>query len=52
MQQLAFTAEGLDVDGITELLDSCLLTDAELTAGEDGWKALPDAFEDLLDPIL
>ncbi|MFJ9696063.1 CobW family GTP-binding protein [Kitasatospora sp. NPDC101183] len=51
VQQLSFTAEGLDVDGITDLLDSCLLTDAELAAGEPGWKALPDAFEDLLEPI-
>ncbi|MFJ2576951.1 CobW family GTP-binding protein [Kitasatospora aureofaciens] len=51
VQQLSFTAEGLDVDGITHLLDSCLLTDAELAAGEPGWKALPDAFQDLLDPV-
>ncbi|MFJ9777349.1 CobW family GTP-binding protein [Kitasatospora sp. NPDC101157] len=51
VQQLVFTAEGLDVDGITDLLDSCLLTDAELMAGESGWKALPDAFEDLLEPV-
>ncbi|WP_031074621.1 CobW family GTP-binding protein [Streptomyces sp. NRRL WC-3742] len=51
VQQLVFTAEGLDVDGLTELLDSCLLTDAELTAGEAGWKALPDAFGDLLEPV-
>jgi G3E family GTPase len=51
IQQLAFTAQGLDIDGVTELLDSCLLTDAELAAGETGWKALPDAFEDLLDPV-
>ncbi|MFG3229586.1 CobW family GTP-binding protein [Kitasatospora sp. NPDC048194] len=51
VQQLAFTAEGLDVDGIVELLDSCLLTDAELMAGEQGWKALPDAFADLLEPV-
>ncbi|MFF9641195.1 CobW family GTP-binding protein [Kitasatospora aureofaciens] len=51
IQQLSFTAQGLDVDGITELLDSCLLTDAELAAGEPGWKALPDAFEELLDPV-
>jgi G3E family GTPase len=51
VQQLAFTAEGLDCDGITGLLDSCLLTDAELAAGELGWKALPDAFADLLDPV-
>lgn len=51
VQQIAFTAEGLDVDGVTELLDSCLLTDAELMAGEAGWKTLPDAFEDLLEPV-
>ncbi|MFI9324542.1 CobW family GTP-binding protein [Kitasatospora aureofaciens] len=51
VQQLVFIAEGLDVDGITDLLDSCLLTDAELMAGESGWKALPDAFEDLLEPV-
>ncbi|MGW3232181.1 CobW family GTP-binding protein [Kitasatospora sp. NPDC001095] len=51
VQQLVFTAEELDVGGITELLDSCLLTDAELLAGEAGWKALPDAFEDLLEPV-
>ncbi|MET8623794.1 GTP-binding protein [Kitasatospora sp. NPDC004669] len=52
VQQLSFTAEGLDVDGITELLDHCLLTDVELAAGESGWKALPDAFEKLLDPVV
>ncbi|MDH6137929.1 G3E family GTPase [Kitasatospora sp. MAA4] len=51
VQQLSFTAQGLDVDGITELLDSCLLTDAELAAGEPGWKALPDAFDELLEPV-
>lgn len=51
VQLLAFTAEGLDVRGISELLDSCLLTDEELAAGEAGWKKLPDAFEQLLDPV-
>ncbi|MFJ6216701.1 CobW family GTP-binding protein [Streptomyces sp. NPDC092296] len=50
VQQLSFTAEGLDTDGITGLLDSCLLTDDELAAGQQGWCALPDAFEDLLAP--
>ncbi|MET9611752.1 CobW family GTP-binding protein [Kitasatospora indigofera] len=50
-QQISFTAEGLDAHGIIELLDSCLLTDAELMAGEQGWKTLPDAFEDLLQPV-
>jgi G3E family GTPase len=51
IQLLSFTAQGLDADGISNLLDSCLLTDDELAAGESGWKALPDAFEDLLDPV-
>ncbi|GGU72397.1 GTP-binding protein [Kitasatospora aureofaciens] len=51
VQQLCFTAEGLDADGIVELLDSCLLTDEELASGEEGWKHLPDAFDDMLDPV-
>ncbi|MFB8201348.1 CobW family GTP-binding protein [Kitasatospora purpeofusca] len=51
VQQLSFTAEGLDADGIVELLDSCLLTEAELMTGERGWKALPDAFGGLLEPV-
>jgi G3E family GTPase len=50
IQQLVFTAHELDVEGVTELLDSCLLTDEELGMGESGWKALPDAFEQLFDP--
>ncbi|HTJ70621.1 MAG TPA: GTP-binding protein [Actinospica sp.] len=51
VQLLTFTAEGLDAEGIRDLLDSCLLTDEELAEGEDGWKRLPDAFEQLLDPV-
>ncbi|MGF1428013.1 CobW family GTP-binding protein [Kitasatospora sp. LaBMicrA B282] len=51
IQQLAFTAAGLAADAIVELLDSCLLTDGELAGGEAGWRALPDAFEELLDPV-
>jgi G3E family GTPase len=50
-QQISFTAVGLDTDGVTALLDSCLLTDAELATGEAGWKALPDAFADYFDPV-
>ncbi|MFJ4667639.1 hypothetical protein [Kitasatospora purpeofusca] len=46
-----FTAERLDADGIVELLDSRLLTEAEPTTGERGWKALPDAFGGLLEPV-
>jgi G3E family GTPase len=51
VQLLSFTAQGLDTEGIRELLDSCLLTDEELTAGEESWKALPDEFAELLDPV-
>jgi G3E family GTPase len=51
IQLLSFTGQGLDAEGISELLDSCLLTDEELAAGESGWQALPDAFENLLDPV-
>jgi G3E family GTPase len=50
-QLLAFTAQDLDTVGIRELLDSCLLTDDELAVGEEGWKALPDEFAELLDPV-
>jgi hypothetical protein len=51
IQLLTFTAQGLDADGTRELLDSCLLTDEELAAGEACWKTLPDAFGELLDPV-
>ncbi|MGW7434649.1 CobW family GTP-binding protein [Streptomyces sp. NPDC054849] len=50
-QHLVFTSPGLDRDGIERLLDSCLLTDAEYTAGREGWKQLPAAFAPLLDSV-
>ncbi|NUS53933.1 MAG: cobalamin biosynthesis protein CobW, partial [Streptomycetaceae bacterium] len=50
-QYLTFTSPGLDRDGLQTLLDSCLLTDDEYTAGRDRWRQLPHAFEDLLDPV-
>ncbi|MFI0775750.1 GTP-binding protein [Streptomyces sp. NPDC021212] len=50
-QHLTFTSPGLDRDGLLTLLDSCLLTDDEYAAGPDGWKKLPHAFDDLLDPV-
>ncbi|MGW3206827.1 GTP-binding protein [Streptomyces sp. NPDC001135] len=50
-QHLTFTSPGLDRDGLLALLDSCLLTDDEYAAGRDGWKELPHAFDDLLDPV-
>ncbi|MFD3874549.1 CobW family GTP-binding protein [Streptomyces sp. NPDC058623] len=50
-QHLVFTSPGLDRDGLPELLDSCLLTDAEYGAGREGWKRLPAVFDALLAPI-
>ncbi|MDT0462226.1 GTP-binding protein [Streptomyces gibsoniae] len=51
-QYLTFTSPGLDRDGLLTLLDSCLLTDDEYAAGRDGWRQLPHAFDDLLDPVI
>ncbi|OIJ89779.1 CobW family GTP-binding protein [Streptomyces colonosanans] len=50
-QYLTFISPGLDRDGLSALLDSCLLTDDEYTAGRDRWRQLPHAFDDLLDPV-
>ena len=51
MQLLSFTSPGLDVEAISEILDSCLLTPDEIAAGESAWRLLPDAFEELLNPV-
>ncbi|MFF3505274.1 GTP-binding protein [Streptomyces sp. NPDC003247] len=48
-QHLVFTSPALDRDGLTGLLESCLLTDAEYAAGRDAWKRLPPAFDTLLE---
>ncbi|MEU9255002.1 GTP-binding protein [Streptomyces sp. NPDC048270] len=50
-QHLVFTSPGLDREGLARLLDSCLLTDAEYTAGREAWKRLPAAFDALLAPV-
>lgn len=50
-QHLVFTSPGLDRHGIEQLLDSCLLTEAEYTAGREAWKELPAAFGPLLDSV-
>jgi G3E family GTPase len=50
-QYLTFTSPGLDRDGLSALLDSCLLTEDEYAAGRDRWTQLPHAFDDLLDPV-
>ncbi|WP_381553191.1 CobW family GTP-binding protein [Streptomyces eurythermus] len=46
---LVFTSPGLDREGLTGLLESCLLTDAEYAAGRDSWRRLPPAFDTLLE---
>ncbi|MBX9397801.1 GTP-binding protein [Streptomyces sp. TRM72054] len=48
-QHLVFTSPGLDREGLTHLLESCLLTDAEYAAGRDAWKQLPPVFDTLLE---
>lgn len=50
-QHLVFVSPGLDRDGLTALLDSCLLDDEEHRAGREAWKSLPAAFDELLDPV-
>ncbi len=50
-QHLTFTSPGLDRDGLTALLESCLLTDREYTGGTTAWAQLPKAFDELLDPV-
>ncbi|MFJ4823247.1 CobW family GTP-binding protein [Streptomyces bacillaris] len=50
-QHLVFVSPGLDRDGLTGLLESCLLTDEEYRAGREAWKNLPAAFDALLDPV-
>ncbi|GHH24061.1 CobW family GTP-binding protein [Streptomyces rubradiris] len=46
---LVFTSPGLDREGLTGLLESCLLTDAEYAAGRESWRRLPPAFDTLLE---
>lgn len=48
-QHLVFTSPGLDRDGLEQLLESCLLTDAEYAGGRTAWKRLPPAFDTLLE---
>ncbi|MDH6108625.1 G3E family GTPase [Kitasatospora sp. MAP12-15] len=46
--ELTFTGIGLDVPALHELLNSCLLTDTELSMGEQCWQQCDDPFADTL----
>ncbi|NLU71734.1 cobalamin biosynthesis protein CobW [Streptomyces sp. HNM0575] len=48
-QHLVFTSPDLDRKGLRQLLESCLLTDAEYADGPDAWRHLSSAFAPLLD---
>jgi len=43
-QELVFIGDAMDETALRADLDACLLTDAELALGEEGWKGLPDPF--------
>ncbi|MEV5823612.1 GTP-binding protein [Micromonospora haikouensis] len=43
-QELVLIGVHLDGDGLRAALAACLLTDTEIAAGEDAWRALPDPF--------
>jgi hypothetical protein len=43
-QELVFIGQNLDQHALHQWLDECLLTDAELDAGEANWAVLQDPF--------
>ncbi|MFI2651097.1 GTP-binding protein [Micromonospora fulviviridis] len=43
-QELVLIGIGLDGQGLRAALIACLLTDTEIAAGQDAWRALPDPF--------
>ncbi|MFI6066679.1 GTP-binding protein [Micromonospora sp. NPDC051227] len=43
-QELVLIGIDLDGQGLRAALSDCLLTDTEIAAGEDAWRALPDPF--------
>ncbi|MDG4811052.1 GTP-binding protein [Micromonospora sp. WMMD1120] len=60
-QELVLIGIDLDGQGLRAALTACLLTDAEIAAGADAWRVLPDPFpewdlsepheHDLVDPV-
>ncbi len=43
-QELVFIGQGLDEEGITKALDSCLLNEEEMLRGKEYWLSLEDPF--------
>jgi G3E family GTPase len=43
-QELVFIGQNIDFVQLAAELDSCLLTDAEMALGVEGWQLLPDPF--------
>ncbi|MGY6277246.1 zinc metallochaperone GTPase ZigA [Methylomonas sp. MgM2] len=43
-QELVFIGQNLNSEQIRRELDACLLTDSELAAGPESWRAYPDPF--------
>ncbi|MDG4795580.1 GTP-binding protein [Micromonospora sp. WMMD1082] len=43
-QELVFIGVDLDGEGLRVAVAACLLTDTEIAAGQDAWRALPDPF--------
>ncbi|MBR0681774.1 GTP-binding protein [Roseomonas eburnea] len=43
-QEIVFIGVGMDEAGLRQDLDACLLTEAEMTAGAEGWAKLADPF--------
>lgn len=40
-----FIGQNIDFARLEAELDACLLTDAEMALGEEGWRALADPFD-------
>ncbi|MCX7673152.1 MAG: zinc metallochaperone GTPase ZigA [Thiobacillaceae bacterium] len=43
-QEIVLIGIGMDREALTECFDTCLLTDAEMALGEEGWRRFDDPF--------